>query len=59
MRMPERRSTVSLRSGSEMLMRIRGVKPVRSKGRLYFYHPATGERIHADPDDLPQSQAFG
>jgi hypothetical protein len=42
-----------------MLMRIRGVKPVRSKGRLYFYHPATGERIHADPNDLPQSQAFG
>src|SRR3954454_3664285 len=44
-------STASLRSGSEMIMRIRGVKPVRSKGRLYLYHRATGERIYADPSE--------
>ena len=32
-------------------MRIRGVKPVRSKGRLYLYHRASGERIYADPNE--------
>jgi hypothetical protein len=44
MRMPERRSTVLLRSGSEMLTRIRGVKPVRSKGGFIstLPRPASG-----------------
>lgn len=33
-----------------MIVRIRGVKRVRSKGRLYFYHQKTGERIKAPPN---------
>lgn len=33
-----------------MIVRVRGVKRVRSKGRLYFYHRKTGERINAAPD---------
>lgn len=32
-----------------MIVRIKGVKPVRSKGRVYYYHRATGERINLEP----------
>ena len=32
-----------------MIVRIRGVKRVRSKGRTYYYHRATGTRITAPP----------
>ena len=33
-----------------MIVRIQGVKKVRSKGRLYFYHRKTGQRIKAAPN---------
>jgi integrase len=33
-----------------MIVRVRGVKRVRSKGHLYFYHRKTGERIKAAPN---------
>lgn len=33
-----------------MIVRIRGVKRVRSKGRTYFYHRATKRRIMAPPN---------
>ena len=33
-----------------MIVRVSGVKKVRSKGRLYFYHRRTGERIIAVPN---------
>ena len=32
-----------------MFIRLKGVKRVRSKGRIYFYHRATGARINARP----------
>lgn len=35
-----------------MIVRVRGVKRVRSKGRLYFYHRKTGEPIKAAPNTL-------
>lgn len=33
-----------------MLLRLKGIKKVRAKGRLYFYHRATGKRIDAEPN---------
>lgn len=36
-------------------IRVRGVNRVRAKGRLYYYHRATGKRITASPND---AQAF-
>jgi integrase len=35
-----------------MIVRVRGVKRVRSKGRTYFYHRKTGQRIEAKPNTL-------
>lgn len=35
---------------SLMEIRVRGVKMVTAKGRIYYYHRATGERITAAPD---------
>ncbi len=32
-------------------IKVRGVNRVRAKGRLYYYHRATGQRIQADPSD--------
>lgn len=32
-------------------IKVRGVNRVRAKGRVYYYHRATGKRIHADPND--------
>src|SRR5690348_11658023 len=40
--------------GSAMIMRIRGVKRVRSRGRVYFYHRATMTRLPG----LPGSPEF-
>jgi integrase len=37
-----------------MIVRVRGVKKVRSKGRIYYYHRATNTRL---PDD-PRSAEF-
>lgn len=37
-----------------MIVRVQGIKRVRSKGRLYYYHRATGKRI----TEPPQSAAF-
>lgn len=34
-----------------MIVRIRGIKRVRAKGRIYHYHRATNQRIKADPAD--------
>lgn len=31
-------------------MRLRGIKRVRAKGRIYYYHRATGSRIMAPPN---------
>lgn len=30
------------------ILRIRGIKKVRARGRIYYYHRATGKRIHAE-----------
>jgi integrase len=35
-----------------MLIRMKGIKKVRAKGRLYYYHRRTGERIMAEPGTL-------
>ena len=35
-----------------MIVRMHGIKKVRSKGRLYFYHRKTGERIIAAPNTI-------
>jgi hypothetical protein len=32
-----------------MIVRVRGVKKVRSKGKIYYYHRATGTRLLAPP----------
>ena len=32
-----------------VIVRVKGIKRVRSKGRLYYYHRATGTRIMAPP----------
>ena len=32
-------------------IKVRGVNRVRAKGRLYYYHRASGKRILADPND--------
>ena len=32
-------------------IKVHGVNRVRAKGRVYYYHRATGKRIHADPND--------
>lgn len=32
-----------------MIIRVRGIKRVRSKGRVYYYHRRSGRRIQADP----------
>ena len=32
-------------------IKVRGVNRVRAKGRVYYYHRATGKRIQADPSD--------
>lgn len=32
-----------------VVMRMRGIKRVKSKGRVYYYHRATGRRIEAEP----------
>ncbi|QEX18541.1 integrase [Hypericibacter terrae] len=31
------------------IVRLRGIKKVRSKGHVYYYHRATGERLQAEP----------
>jgi integrase len=33
------------------LIRVRGINRVTAKGRLYYYHRASGKRIQADPND--------
>lgn len=33
-----------------MIVRVKGIKRVRSKGRVYHYHRATGKRITAPPN---------
>jgi integrase len=33
------------------LIRIRGINRVTAKGRVYYYHRATGKRLRADPSD--------
>ena len=41
-------------------IRIRGINRVTAKGRVYYYHRATGKRIRADPSTplllLPRSR---
>lgn len=32
-------------------IRVRGINRVTAKGRVYYYHRATGKRIQADPSD--------
>ena len=34
-----------------MIVRLKHVKRVRAKGRLYFYHRITGERLPEDRED--------
>lgn len=31
------------------IVRLRGIKKTRAKGRIYYYHRATGERLKAEP----------
>lgn len=33
-------------------LKIPGVKKATSRGKVYYYHRATGVRIKASPDDL-------
>jgi hypothetical protein len=35
-----------------MIVRVRGVKKYRSKGREYYYHRATGTRLLEPPGTL-------
>src|SRR4051794_2162471 len=35
-----------------MIVRVRGVKKARSKGRGYYYHRKTGARINAEPNTV-------
>lgn len=43
-----------------MIVRVRGVKRVRSRGRIYYYHRATGARLPdpSSPDFMAKVSAF-
>lgn len=40
-----------------MILRLRNVNRVRSKGRVYLYHRKTGARLDAHPDGRPRTDA--
>jgi hypothetical protein len=35
-----------------MIVRVRGVKKARGKGRVYYYYRKTGARINAEPNTV-------